>query len=95
MTAQPAQRSDLGSLESLDWDFAPSCEHHEHSRKPRLHSGPAYALVRATCPECGWGATRYLCQKFLAGVAPINTRCTSCLAKADRSWYHIIALVRP
>jgi len=58
---------EIESIEALDFEYTPPCEHHHHLSDPDVHGGPAVALTRRT-HECGLSLTRYLCEPFIQYV---------------------------
>ena len=61
---------EIESIEALDFEYTPPCEHSEHGIKPTQHSGPAWALVRSRCPGCDLNKTLYICETVWASHAP-------------------------
>lgn len=91
MSAQPTRRADLTTIEALDFDHTPQCEHSSHGDHP-LHDGPAFALINAWCPQCGDATQLYLCRRIWEQARQL--RCSECglVASRDEMW-QIIALV--
>lgn len=96
MSAQPTERTDLDTIEALDFD--PPCEHEMHAAEPTVHAGPAYALVVVTrhCPACPDATVeRYYCEPYVRALARAHRfRCAKCRAWATHT-VHIVAMVRP
>lgn len=84
----PAPTPTAGTLdltELLDGlDFHPACEHSDHDKAPRFHSGDAEWLAQGFCPKCGYKIDMLCCDKwrrFVSGVSaasPHRVRCKVC-----------------
>ena len=95
MSLQTDQRTGLGELEALDFDYDPSCELPSHGHDSR-HSGPAWALVERTFP-CGCGPRfAYVCKGVWENVDYFYCMvCRSGRQYSREQVWRFVALVRP
>jgi hypothetical protein len=61
-------RLDLDTIEALDFEYVPPCEHSEHASDINAHSGPAAVLAIAAGCSCSEPRSIYLCEGFWGWV---------------------------
>ena len=69
---------EIESIEALDFEYTPPCEHSQHTTDTEWHDGAAYALIRATCNGCPHVATYYACEPFCHGWDLSDAICYDC-----------------
>lgn len=72
------ERVDTSTIEHLDFEYVPPCEHREHMKR-HVAGDPAKYVVRSRCPSCRRGTKYLLCASGWRGLmrAPVAD-CSQC-----------------
>ena len=94
MSAQPAERLDIETIEALDYEFTPKCEHRDHP-SGQGHAGDAWALIARPqhCHKDADTDSIFICKAAWDAAGRVGLLCACGAIEEREVMWHLIALV--